>query len=145
MRTLTKLAAVAVVGLSMIGGTVAADVVADRKEGFKAHSQNIKAVKAAVDAGDASAAVGPAEKMIAYAEKLVSLFPEGSGTGETRAKSEIWSDWEGFKKVASAHVEETKKLLAAAEAGDVAALGAQLKATGGSCGACHKPYRAEKE
>lgn len=144
MRTLTKLAGAAVIGLTMVAGAVAADVISDRQAGFKGHSDNIKAVKAAIDGGDASAAVGPAEMMLAYAQTIASRFPEGSGDGDTRAKSEIWSDWDGFKAAADKHVDEVVKLVAAAKSGNVSALGDQLKATGGSCGGCHKPYRAEK-
>ena len=92
-----------------------------------------------------AAAVAPATAMVAFAKTIVDLFPEGSDGGETRALPEIWSDWDGFKKVTSDHVAATEKLLAAAVSGDASAVGAQLKATGGTCGACHKPYRAEKK
>jgi len=145
MKVLTKLAAATVIGLSMAAGAVSADVIEDRKKGFKGHVENIKAVGAAVKAGDASAAVAPATEMVAFSKTIVDLFPEGTADGDTRALPKIWSDWEGFKKVSADHVVETEKLLAAAQSGDTGALGAQLKATGASCGACHKPYRAEKE
>ena len=145
MRRLTSLMAAATIGLSMIAGTVVADVVDDRKKGFKAHVDNIKAVKAALDSGNAAAAVAPAGDMAAFAKQIVSLFPQGSGAGDTRAKEEIWSDWAKFQAVAAAHVDETEKLVQAAQSGDTGALGAQLKATGESCGACHKPFRKPKE
>jgi cytochrome c556 len=145
MRALSKLAAVAVLGMAMTAGAVAADVVDDRKKGFKAHGDNIKAVSAAVKAGNAADAVAPATKMVAFAGTIEGLFPEGSNQGETRALPKIWSDWAGFQKVTNDHIAATKALLAAAESGDVAATGAALKATGASCGACHKPYRAEKK
>ncbi|MCR9071216.1 MAG: cytochrome c [Alphaproteobacteria bacterium] len=143
MKSLTTLAA-ALIGLTMVAGTVSADVIDDRQRGFKQHVENMKAVKAAVESGNASAAVAPATAMVAFAKTVPSLFPEGSGTGDTRALPAIWSDWAGFEKVAMEHVAAVEKLQAAAQSGDASALGAQLKATGATCGACHKPYRAEK-
>lgn len=145
MKTMMKLAAATALGLTMVAGTVSADVVDERKKGFKGHVENMKAVKAAAESGDAAAAVGPAEAMLAYAKSIVDRFPEGSGTGETRALPAIWSDWEGFKKAASDHVAAVEKLVATAAAGDPFAVDEQLKATGGTCGACHKEYRAEKK
>ncbi|MDF1793360.1 MAG: cytochrome c [Thalassobaculaceae bacterium] len=145
MKTSTKLAAIAVLGLTMIAGMASADVVDTRQKGFKAHVGNMKAVQAAVESGNAAAAVDPAKAMLAYAESIPSLFPEGSGEGETRALPAIWSDWAGFEKAASNHVAAVEKLVAMAESGDASALGDQLKATGGTCGACHKAYRAEKK
>ncbi len=145
MRTLTLFTASSIIALSMIAGTVAADVLSDRKDGFKAHADNIKAVKAAVESGNAADAVAPAEKMVAFAKQIDGLFPAGSGSGETRAKPEIWSDWAKFQEVSAAHVAETEKLVAVAKSGDASALGAQLKATGASCGACHKPFRLPKK
>lgn len=144
MTMFSKLAMAAVLGLTMVAGTASADVVSQRKEGFKAHASNMKAVKAAVDSGTASAAVDPAKAMVAWAKQIPEMFPEGSGTGDTRALPAIWSDWAGFEKVFTDHLAAVEKLAAVAEAGDAAALGEQLKATGGTCGACHKAYRAEK-
>lgn len=145
MKTLIKLTAASVLGLSIVGGAVAADVIDERKKGFKGHVENMKAVKAAVESGDAATAVDPAQAMLAYAKRIESLFPEGSGEGDTRALPAIWSDWDGFQKAAANHVAAVEQLVAAATSGDASAVGAQLKATGGTCGACHKEYRAEKK
>lgn len=144
MKMFSKFAAAAALGMTMVAGAAFADIVDERVKGFKAHVENLKAVKAAVESGNASDAVVPAEAMVVYAKTIPSLFPEGSGTGDTRALPAIWSDWAGFEKAAADHVDAVVELQAAAESGDAAALGEQLKATGATCGACHKAYRAEK-
>lgn len=144
MKMFSKLAMAAVLGMTMVAGAASADVVDQRVKGFKAHSDNLKAVKAAVDSGDASAAVDPAKAMVIWAKQIPEMFPEGSGTGDTRALPAIWSDWAGFEKAAANHLAAVEKLEAVAESGDASALGDQLKATGGTCGACHKQFRAEK-
>lgn len=144
MKPMTTLAA-ALFGLTLVAGAASADVIDDRQKGFKQHLENLKAVKAAVESGNASAAVTPASDMVVFAKTVPDLFPEGSGSGDTAALPAIWSDWDGFEEVASDHVAAVEKLLAAAESGDASELGAQLKATGATCGACHDDYRAKKD
>ena len=68
------------------------------------------------------------------------LFPEGSDAG-TRAKPEIWSDWDGFMADKEDLAAATTEL--AASAGDgLDTLKAKFGPVGGACGACHKAYRA---
>lgn len=143
MKTFSMLAMTAVLGMTMVAGAASADIADQREKGFKEHVSNLKAVKAAVDAGDASLAVEPAKEMVVWAEKIPEMFPEGSGDG-TDALPAIWSDWAGFQEAAANHLAAVEKLAAVAESGDTSALGEQLKATGGTCGACHKQFRAEK-
>ncbi|WPZ32464.1 cytochrome c [Thalassobaculum sp. OXR-137] len=142
MKMFSTLAMAAVLGLTMVAGTAFADVADQREKGFKAHAANMKAVKAAVESGTASAAVEPTKAMVAWAKQIPEMFPEGSGEG-TDALPAIWSDWAGFEKAAANHLAAVEKLAAVAEAGDAAALGDQLKATGATCGACHKAYRKD--
>lgn len=91
-----------------------------------------------------------AAKRIAETGKAVpALFPSGTdvetlGQGRTRAKANIWSDNAGFLKQAKAMEDAGNALIAAVQANDVAALEAALNLAGGSCGGCHKPYRAPK-
>ncbi len=84
----------------------------------------------------------------AMSKLLGGLFPKGSGRDvypETRALPEIWNDWDKFGAAAKNMEVQSAKLVAAAESGDVAAIGAQLQNLGKSCGGCHKPFRAEKK
>lgn len=91
-----------------------------------------------------------AAKIAEVAAAVPGHFPEGSGPGgegigETRAKPEIWSDWDGFL-AANAKLEQAAEAIAAAVAGqDQAALGAAMGAAGQACGGCHKPFRTPKQ
>ncbi len=81
---------------------------------------------------------------------IPAMFPKGTGPddammGDTRAKTEIWSDWKGFTAQATAMEQAGDALIAAVGAGDRAALGAALDQAGKACGGCHKPYRTPKE
>lgn len=95
----------------------------------------------AVIAADAAAAAS-------LAKDLPSWFPKGSGPEagvKTAAKAEIWTDAAGFAAAAGKLADETAKLQQAATAGDIDAIKAQARATGGACKNCHDTYRAAEQ
>jgi cytochrome c556 len=103
----------------------------------------IHAVKGGGDAksqGDAAAALAK------WAKVLPTLFPAGTGAGqtsaETKARPEIWSDPAGFQKAAANYAAQTAKLSELSEAGDTPGFTAQLGEVKKACGACHENYRA---
>ena len=64
-------------------------------------------------------------------------------TGATKAKPEIWKEWDKFKKLQSDLQAATAKLTEAAKGGDAKALQAAFGGAGQACKACHDAYRAE--
>lgn len=70
------------------------------------------------------------------------VFPEGSGTGDTKAKPEIWSDRAKFDRALADSLAAARQLAAVAGGGDMAAVGAAMGGLGKSCGGCHRPFRA---
>ncbi len=74
---------------------------------------------------------------------LVEMFPAGTGADKlkTRARPEIWRDWDTFRATAEKLVAETAKLVEVSKSGDFEAFTAQYKAVGKVCSACHKPFR----
>ncbi len=92
------------------------------------------------------AALGAAAANIGKnANKLKSLFPAGSGGGESRALPAIWekrADFDAFLvKLASASDAFARE----AATGKMANLKASFGAMASNCGGCHKVYRAEKK
>lgn len=75
---------------------------------------------------------------------IPQIFPEGSGTGETRAKPEIWQQWSKFEQAAKKLEEESAKLVEVAQNGDMKQLTPQFLAVGKACKGCHKPFRKRK-
>ena len=70
--------------------------------------------------------------------KAATLFPPGSGGGESLAKPEVWTDAAGFDKtMKDAQAAAVALQSVADEAGFRPALGA----LGGNCKACHDKYR----
>jgi cytochrome c556 len=122
------------------------DITKQRVAAMKQNGGNLKKLGTAVAAGDNAAAAEAAAAINAVASRLPSLFPEGSGTGETRAKPEIWQDFAGFRKFANDLEATAAKIVADANAGN---LGSDPKAVVGSlgktCGACHNTYRAPEQ
>lgn len=84
----------------------------------------------------------PAARTVHEASKLiVAKFPEGSGreaSPETRAKPEVWSQRAEFEAAAEKLVQESGKLVEAANSGDIEAFRAQFKVYGAACGGCHE-------
>jgi|TARA_R110002094_G_scaffold6586_9_gene15741 cytochrome c556 len=93
------------------------------------------------------ALIGNAKEVAAIAANMDTLFPEGSGVEESRAKPEIWNAEykDAFEKDIAEFKAASDKLVVAVEGGDAATIGAALKETGASCGACHKQFRKPKD
>ena len=71
----------------------------------------------------------------------LAMFPKGSGLGDTKAKPVIWENWSKFESAVKAFVLESAKLAKVAESGDMEALAKQVRATGKTCGGCHRNFR----
>jgi len=81
-------------------------------------------------------------EIVAYMSKLpLEGFVEGSETGDTKAKPEIWLDMDDFKAKLEKMQAEAAKLAEVAKKGDLAASKAQLGETGKACKACHDKFR----
>lgn len=106
---------------------------------FKALNDELKK-----DTPDKAVVSANAQKMAALADQLPTWFPKGSGPesgAKTGAKPNIWTDPAGFAAAARMLQVETAKLQQVAMTGDMAAVRAQVRATGGACKNCHDKYR----
>jgi cytochrome c556 len=74
---------------------------------------------------------------------IVDLFQDETWQ-RTRAKQEIWIDWEGFAAAARALEKASATLAAATSGDDPATVKAAIEATGKSCSSCHKAFRKPK-
>lgn len=141
--------AVAVLGAGMTTSPAFADSLKDRKAAMKDLSKANKVIKAYTQGkGDLKSAVAAAKKMASLAETLPAMFPKGTGMGhhgmKTRAKAEIWKDWDKFKKANSNLVMASSNFANWSQMGDESTLKSAFGAIGKSCGGCHKPFRGPK-
>ena len=86
--------------------------------------------------------------MAVLANGLPTWFPRGSGVEarpKSQAKANVWTDAAGFSAKASAMQVQVSKLNQAALSGDINAVRAQVRPTGGACKGCHDVYRLEEK
>ncbi len=121
------------------------DDIKKRKGIMKSNNKAGKAIKAAVKEGDFATVEQNAKKIETNAGNLVALFPEGSTAKNSRAKAEIWQEWDDFKAKVNDLKDAAGKLANAANAKDSEQVQVQNKAVGAACSGCHKRYRARKK
>lgn len=126
----------------------AKEAIAARQAGFKKMGAAIKVIKAELGKGT------PSKKTLADNAQIVAttlgkqgaLFPAGSGPDSgvsTDALAGVWSDRATFDALLGKSLAEAKTLQAAIDSGSVSASRDQFKATGQSCAACHRKFRAD--
>ena len=71
----------------------------------------------------------------------LAMFPKGTGLGNTKAKPAIWVNWSKLESAVEDFERESAKLAKVAESGDMEALAKQVRATGKTCGGCHRNFR----
>jgi cytochrome c556 len=144
----------AVLGLGVAAG-VAQDkekeaAIKQRQAFMKNQSEELKVIQAYIKGeGDQAAALAKATELAANASKIPSLFPEGSSIEQfpdkTRAKPDIWANWDKFKAVPVALQSEAQKLEAAVKDGNKQGAAEALAATGkNACNVCHDTFRASR-
>ena len=141
-KPLSQVFATIVVCLVATGfGTANADIIADRKAGFKGNADSMKVIAAAIGSGDYQTVISRADGIASWATKIPSYFPEGSDSGDTKARAEIWFEFGAFKAKAKANETAALTLVTAAKSGDQGAMMAGLKNLGASCKSCHSNFK----
>ena len=151
MKKILIIAAAALIGLT---GAVAAEDAPFTKE-IKARQglMSINALSIGILAGmakgdvpyDATQAQAAADAIVGvYKLDLPMLWPAGSDNAAnpaTNALPAIWADGSDILMKVGAWVDASKAMQAAAGK-DLASMQAAMDALGGSCGGCHKAFRA---
>jgi cytochrome c556 len=134
----------------------AAAVLTQRQDAMKAQGRSLTAIRNFVeDKGDLVTAQAAGAQLVQSLQAVPNLFPQKTSLaelpGKTRAKPEIWQQWDKFVAADQAAVAQAQALNAALQGGDKAAITAALgnlardvpgtTPTPGGCGACHAPFR----
>ena len=85
--------------------------------------------------------VNHARSMLQISRMTLSMFPEGSGKGQTKSKQVIWEKWSEVESAAKDFERESSKLIEVAQSSDMEALSKQVRATGKTCSGCHRNFR----
>ena len=122
------------------------DAIKYRKAAFTvmgAHFGRIGAMASGRAPFDAAAAAANADIVSTLSRLPYAGFIEGTASGETRAKPEIWTERAKFDAAANKMQEEVGKLNVAAKSGNLDQIKVAFGAAGQSCKACHDNYRKE--
>ena len=122
------------------------DAIKYRKAAFTvmgAHFGRIGAMASGKVPFDAAAAAANADIVATLSRLPYAGFIEGTASGETRAKPEIWTERVKFDAAAAKMQEEVAKLNVAAKSGNLDQIKVAFGAAGQSCKACHDNYRKE--
>jgi cytochrome c556 len=122
------------------------DAIKYRKAAFTVmgtHFGRIGAMASGKAPFDAAAAAANADLVATLSKLPYAGFVEGTATGDTRAKPEIWTERAKFDLAASKMQEEVVKLNVAAKSGNLDQIKLAFGAAGQSCKACHDNYRKD--
>ena len=131
--------------VGIVGTATASDGdIAYRKAIMEALAGHLKAsvaiVKGQVAHDDALS--GHAHALAELAKMTAVSFPEGSGSGDTKASPKVWSEPEAFKAVLAKFESATGAFAKAADAGDKKAAAAAFGGVAAACKACHSEFRS---
>ncbi len=106
---------------------------------------NAEQLKAKLDAGQITDVALNAEAIALHANQIPNLFPPGSTSDSSRAKPEIWQQWDDFVQSAHSLRDAAEELGHAASQDRGEEAKAKLRAVFGSCKGCHDGFRKPKE
>lgn len=136
--------AVILSGVSMALAQGTKDPVADRQRLMKLIGASWADIQAKVKAGNIEAVAVNAETIAVTATHIGPLFPAGSTAANSKAKPEIWQDFDKFKGLGMNLEAMASALRDAARAKDQPKVEAMVKEFGPkACGACHQPFRSQ--
>lgn len=140
------IAIAATAGATLATAAPSASAVVDaRHANFKKMGGAMKAIKDELDGGvDKAKVLAAARTIAAIGHEQAKLFPAGTGPSsgiKTDALPTIWTDRATFDGDMKKMIAEADELVTVAGSGDATAIGAQFKALGASCGACHHQFR----
>ena len=118
-----------------------ADVIAERKANFKANAAAMKAIRAALGAGDFETVVTQATTIAKWAKVMPNYFPANSDVGDTKARPDIWMDFDAFKRSASKNEKAALELISIANKGEISSTIDAVKQLGSSCKSCHNNFK----
>jgi cytochrome c556 len=121
------------------------EAVQARRAAMKANGQALMHIDRIIRTGGNPAdVIDPADRISVMAAQIPGLFPSGSGKGDAAADPAIWQQFGDFEGKAANLQSQAAMLAAAARAGDLATIRAQLDKVVQACADCHQPYRHQR-
>lgn len=127
--------------------SAALKIMHERHEGMEAVGKHNKILRREISGGAPNVGTvrQSADAMAGLAGRSARWFPKGTGpeVGKTGAKPEIWQKPADFAAKTRDFQTAARQLQLAAARGDLAAIKTSYARLGGTCKACHDPYRSD--
>jgi cytochrome c556 len=130
--------------LVLIGALAPDSVVLRRKLMESNNSAMAEAINRAIKQKNFPEIEGKCDVILENMDAVLVFFPPGSVSENSRAKPEIWSNWEEFSKHPDNVKKAAQELATAAKAQDHEAVKIKFKALGEACKGCHRSFRSPK-
>jgi cytochrome c556 len=120
--------------------------IANRRAIFTLIGNNFRPVAEVLRSGGVAGQTDPQKytrRVALLADFLPDAFPEISGSGETRAKADIWSNRADFDKLLRGFQQHAAQLAQADFTHDGAAFKRAAATVAQDCKSCHERYRSE--
>ncbi len=123
------------------------DVIKKRQKLMKSNSKAWGFLRKAVkkEEKDYAKIESNAKLIVANMDKVLDLFPKGSTSKKSRAKAEIWEQWDEFSKNPAKVKTAAQALADAAMAKDGSQAALEFKALNTACRSCHRPFRKRRK
>lgn len=143
------LIALAAAGTALAQAPNAADTIKARQAGMKAVGAGFKGLRDQFKGTPNPAEVKKhAAAVSLHASKVSGWFGPGTATAagiKTAALPTIWTQNAQFRKAAAEFDVQAKKMMALANAGDMAGVEKQIQPLGGTCKGCHDNFKAKDD
>lgn len=128
--------------LGLSATSVAADVIAERQANFKINGEAMRVMQAAIASND-TATIAEQSRIVAnWSARMTEYFPEGSDKGNTKARADIWREFDKFTGYAGDAETAALELAALADGGaETRELAAGLGKLGDTCKTCHRSFK----
>ena len=119
--------------------TLASEIIDQRKQLYQQNKDNMKLIYNAINSENFEQVIKSAGEIETFANEMTDYFPVGS---ISRGSSEnIWSDFEGFTKVAELNSIAAKNLKIAAQENKLDELSDLFSELSSTCKSCHRSYK----
>lgn len=128
------------------GEITAANAYEIRHERYEEMGDSMKAITRELkgSAPDVARIQREAGTLATLASQVSTWFPLGSGpdtNAKTRAKTEIWSNPDGFRRAHEMYLAQAQSFKRVADGGDIEQIRAAAQELGKSCSSCHENFR----
>ena len=115
------------------------EIIDKRKQLYQQNKDNMKLIYNAINSENFEQVVKSTGEIETFANEMTDYFPVGS---ISRGSSEnIWSDFEGFTKVAKLNSNAAKTLRVAAQDNKLDELNSLFSELSSTCKSCHRSYK----